>query len=200
MKSIARFGLLHGVAALAVSAGGMALPASANTAVLGSSLARSCYEAAEAGRQPRALREAMRICDGALEADELPLDHRIATHINRGIVQMRARQYAAAIADYDAAIRLRPESAEAYVNKGIALMNWGDRANEAVDMLSAGIELGPLKPEFAYFNRAIANETLGRTRNAYEDYARAAQLAPGWADPVTELQRFQTVKRKTAGV
>ncbi len=174
---------------------------SANTAVIGASFARGCYEAAERGPSPaRPLRDALRLCDGALNEEALPLDQRVATYVNRGIIQMHARQFAAAITDYDTAIRLSPDVAEAYVNKGIALINWGDRTDQAVDMLSAGIDRGPLKPAVAYYSRGIANETLGRTREAYEDYSRAAQLAPGWADPVTELQRFQTVRRKTAGV
>jgi tetratricopeptide (TPR) repeat protein len=109
---------------------GSALPACASVSVLGSGYARSCFEAAE---KPRPLREALRACDSALLDDSLAADDRAATLVNRGIVQMQARQIDAAIADYDAAIKLRPQTAEAYINKGIALLKLGDR-----DLLGVG--------------------------------------------------------------
>jgi tetratricopeptide (TPR) repeat protein len=102
-----------------------------------------------------------------------------------------------AIMDFDAAIALQPEFAEAYVNKGIALVRLGNRDDEAVASLSQGIARNPLRPEIAYYQRAVANEGLGRVREAYEDYSRAAALAPEWADPAEQLQRFQTVRAKT---
>lgn len=175
----------------------LATPAAASVAVLGQGYARGCFEAA-ATRQPE--REALRLCDNALKNEALAADQRVATMVNRGIIKMRARDLAAAIADFDAAITASPEGAEAYINKGIALIRGGNRDAEAVENLSQGIARGPLRPEIAFYNRAIANESLGRVREAYEDYSRAAQLAPDWADPAEQLQRFQTVRRKTAGV
>lgn len=175
----------------------LSVPVAAAVATLGSGYAKACFEAAEKGRPPRA---ALRICDSALLDESLAAHDRAATLVNRGIIQMQARNLPAAIADYDAAIRARPETAEAYVNKGIALVRQGDRDGEAVAQLSEGIARNPNRPEIAYYTRAIANEMLGRTRAAYDDYARAAQLAPGWAEPAEQLQRFQTVRRKTAGV
>lgn len=175
----------------------LAAPASGAISVMGAGYARACFEAAE---NARPLREALRICDSALLDEALGSSDRAATFVNRGIIQMQAKNLAAAIADYDAAIRSRPETAEAYVNKGIALLRQGDRDSEAVAQLSEGIARNPHRPEIAYYSRGVANEMLGRTRQAFEDYARAAQLAPDWAEPAAQLQRFQTVKRKTAGV
>ncbi|GGD98498.1 hypothetical protein GCM10011529_00640 [Polymorphobacter glacialis] len=171
--------------------------ADASVSVIGQGYARGCFEAAE-GRQPT--REALKSCDRALGESALSADDRVATIINRGIVRMQARDLPAAIADFDEAIRARPDAAEAYVNKGIALIRLGDRDTEAVFSLSEGIARNPLRPEIAFYNRAVAYEGLGRNREAYEDYSRAAQLAPEWPEPATQLQRFQTVKRKTAGV
>ncbi len=171
--------------------------ARSNPAIPGSSQARGCFEAAQKSQE---LAESLKLCDAALAETALPMAERVATMINRGIVNMQAKQYDAAIVDFDAAIALRPETAEAYINKGVALLRRGDRDREAVAMLSEGIERGPQKPAVAYFTRGIANEALGRTRDAYDDYSRAAQLAPDWADPVVELRRFQTVRRKTAEV
>ena len=171
-----------------------ATPALAATSIIGSSNGRNCYEAAEFGKSIRAGLEA---CNTALEQDALSSNDRAATLVNRGIVQMQAKNHTAAIADYDAAIRLRPATAEAYVNKAIALLHLGGHDAEAVALLSEGLSRNPARPEVAYYTRGIANELVGATREAYEDFAKAVELAPNWADPAAELARFQTVKKKT---
>ncbi len=163
--------------------------------MFGAGYARGCYEAAERHRPPR---DALRLCDSALLDAGLPASERAATYVNRGIVNMQARNVAAALADYDAAIRLGPDTAEAYVNKGIALVNIGDRDEEALQLLDKALALNPLRPALVYYSRAIANEQLGRTRAAYEDYSRAAQADPEWPDPVQQLQRFRVIRGKTA--
>ncbi len=172
-------------------------PALAATSVIGGGYGKSCYEAAEFGTSFRAGIEA---CNSALNDEALSVTDRAATFVNRGIVQMQAKNHSAAIADYDQAIRLRPQIAEAYVNKGIALLHLGGRDAEAVALLTLGLERNPARPEIAYYTRGIANEMIGATREAYEDFARAVEIAPNWADAVKELARFQLVKKKTAGV
>jgi len=173
----------------------LAVPACAGGTIIGIRDAHGCFEAAE---RARPLRDALRLCDSALLAPDLAPADRAATLVNRGIVNMQARRAAAALADYDAAIALAPGNAEAYVNKGIALLNIAGREGEAIDQLNAGLARGPIRPEIAYFSRAMANETLGRNRDAYEDYGRAARLAPEWSEPAEQLQRFKVVRRKTA--
>ena len=41
----------------------------------------------------------------------------------------------------------------------------------------------------------MANEALGNVREAYQDYRAASELAPGWAAPRADLQRFRVVQR-----
>ena len=69
------------------------------------------------------------------------------------------------------------------------------RFSEAVSDSDRGIALNPKEPEKAYFNRATARELLGDLEGAYHDYARAAELAPDWADPKTEFLRFKVEKK-----
>jgi tetratricopeptide (TPR) repeat protein len=172
--------------------------AQAASSVVGTGYARKCYEAAESRRPAR---QALRICDSALMDEGLDLGDRAKTLVNRGILQMQARNLDAAIADYDAAIRTAPDTAEAYVNKGLALMRLGNREAEAIMQLTEGLSRNPSRPEVAYFSRGMLNELLGNTRDAYNDYSRAVELAPDWREPALELQRFQVVpKKKTAGV
>ncbi len=172
----------------------IAAPASAS--IIGMTRARSCFEAAVARSSGR---NAMRDCNSALEEDGLPLRDRAATLVNRGILLMQAKKLDEAIADYDAAILIQPATAEAWVNKGIALLRAGREA-EAADIISQGIELGPINPAIAHYSRAFAYEAMGKVREAYEDFGRAASLAPDWSEPYEQLRRFKTVRSKTAGV
>jgi tetratricopeptide (TPR) repeat protein len=177
-----------------IALGSSAAAIAAPVAVDGTGLARGCFEAAE---QHLPLRPALRICDAALKDDTLSPSQRAATLVNRGIIRMHWDRVNAALDDFDAAIALLPDTAEAYVNKGIALLRLGNRGGEAVAILTEAIARNPARPEIAYYQRAVANEGLGRVREAYEDYSRAAALAPEWADPAEQLQRFQTVRKKT---
>lgn len=173
-------------------------PAAAGAAVsiLGGGLGRECYLAAESAATNRGGIDA---CDRALGEEALSVADRAATYVNRGIVRMQAKDLNAAIADFDAAIRTRPETAEAYVNKGIAMVHLGNHDRDAVALLTAGLARNPSRPEIAYYARGIANEALGDAREAYEDYTRAAALKPGWTEPLTQLERFTVKRRPTAG-
>ncbi len=154
-----------------------------------------CLAAAQRTPAPR---RALQPCNAALGDAALSAGDRAATLINRGIVHMHLNNLPAAIADFDASIGSRPEVPEAYVNKGIALVNMGERDAEAIAVLNAALERNPARPALVYYSRAVANEQLGRARAAYEDYSRAAQLDPTWTEPATQLQRFRVVRGKTA--
>lgn len=182
-------------AVVAVMLAVVAAPVAASVSVLGTGYARSCFDAAETRH---ATREGLWFCDKALADASLSIVDRAATWVNRGIVEMQRKHLPEAIANYDEAIRLRPETAEAYVNKGIALLHIGGRDAEAAAVLTQGLDRNPIRPEIAYYTRGVAQELLGNARAAYEDYSRAAQLAPGWAEPSEQLQRFQTVRQKSA--
>lgn len=186
------FAAVTGLAAL-LSAG----PAFAAASIVGSGFARNCYEAAESKRPTR---QALRICDSALMDEGLDVGDRAKTFVNRGIIHMQAKNIEAALSDYDTAIRIDPNTAEAYVNKGLALMRLGNREADAVAQLTEGLIRNPSRPEVAYFSRGILHEMMGLTREAFADYSRAVELAPDWPEPAEELARFQVVpKKKTAG-
>ncbi|WP_439532313.1 tetratricopeptide repeat protein [Polymorphobacter sp.] len=180
----------------APSATVVAGPASTSmVSIIGSSRARACYDAAKA-RQPD--HAALQACNRALDGEALTPAEQAATFVNRGIIHMQMRALAPAIADFDAAIAVRPGTAEAWVNKGIALIRSGDDAAGA-SLLTRGLELGPENPAAAHYSRAYAYEGMGRLREAYEDYGRAAALAPDWPEPGEQLRRFKVVRVRTAG-
>jgi tetratricopeptide (TPR) repeat protein len=172
--------------------GAFFMPAAAPAAVtvIGSGLARMCYEHSESsGTSIQSIGD----CDRALKEEALSSRDRAATFVNRGILHMRARRIEAAIADYESAIKVKPDLAEAYINKGIALVHARGRDSEAVNMITHGLALNPIRPEVAYYTRGVAHEMLGNTRAAYDDYRQAAALKPEWAEPKAQLKRFSVV-------
>lgn len=181
---------LVGVALL----GAAFVPGTAESAVtvIGNSFARTCYEHAESGRNIEA---GLADCNQALTDQPMTARDRAATFVNRGILKMRNKDLVAAISDYDAALRMKPDLAEAHVNKGIAFVYIGGRDSDAVSAISRGIELKTSHPEVAYYTRGVAHELMGNNRAAYNDYRKAATLKPDWAEPQAQLKRFAVVNK-----
>jgi tetratricopeptide (TPR) repeat protein len=190
-------GIRQGIAAirlpLAVLLAVAAAPAAASVTTLGGGLGRDCYLAAELKREPRS---SIALCTRALEGDTMPRRDRAATLVNRGIIHMHVRDFAAALQDYEAAIRMDPRLAEAHVNLGILLLHKGGQDRAAIDALTRGLAIGPTRPEVAHYTRAVAHELVGNVREAFEDYQAAAALRPGWSDPLEQLKRFSVERRE----
>ena len=157
---------------------------------IGSSSARACYQAAEARAATVAT---INECDLALDGG-LSRSDEIATLVNRGFLKMIRGSNAAAEADFDAALRIEPAQAEAWLNKGVSLYQRGD-SRAAVGLFGKAIELRTRRPAIAYYARGLANEDSGNIRAAYEDLNRARELAPRWNAPVLELARYQVRRR-----
>ena len=87
---------------------------------------------------------------------------------NRGVAQAKLGRHASALADYDQAIRLQPESAEPYYNRGSARERRG-QYEEAIADYDQAIILQPGDVE-AYRNRAVAKAASGRTAEARADF------------------------------
>lgn len=172
---------------IALGLGAVALPAVAAVTVIGTSSARTCYEAALFNSSPQ---DALKTCDFAIEQEALTRQDLVATHVNRGIVRMHGRDLSAAIADFDQAIALDPEQAEAYLNKAVATSHLPGGWAQALPLFDKAIEKRTRKPALAYYGRAIAHEMAGNVRAAYNDYRQASLLAPEWQDPKVELSRF----------
>ena len=81
-----------------------------------------------------------------------------------------------ALAAYAEAIRLKPDYAEAYNNRGAVKHALGRHA----DALADYTEAIRLKPDHArlYYNRGIEKAKLGRYEDAIADYAEAIRLKP----------------------
>ena len=97
-----------------------------------------------------------------------------------GIDSYQKGRYEDAIKDYDQAIILNPQYADAYNNRGIVKDDLGDFAAAIADYDEA-IKLNP-KYANAYYNRGIAKDNLGEYAAAAADFSETIRLNPKDAD------------------
>jgi tetratricopeptide (TPR) repeat protein len=166
--------------------------ASASSMVIGSGLARMCYEAADA---ERATPGTLDVCNRAISEEPLSFDDQVATYVNRGIIRARMSDFAGAQSDYDRAIRLDPSQPESYLNKAALVLKTQHDWRMARDLFDAALERHTRRPEIAYFGRAITNDLAGDLAGAMADYQKASDIAPNWDEPKKELTRFTVRKR-----
>jgi tetratricopeptide (TPR) repeat protein len=165
---------------------GAAGQAGAQVDVSGDGLAKACSDAAKAGESANRFEQ---ICTASIENELLIPRDRAGTYVNRGIIRMRGKQFDAAIADFDTAIRYQSNLAEAYVNRGAARIGIHHFADAVSDFDNA-LELGVKEPEKSYYNRALAYEWMDNYKAAYLDYRKALELAPDWDLVNQQLARF----------
>ena len=163
-----------------------AATAQQSTIVVGQSAAASCYQNAVHGRGDQM---ALRDCDTAISNHRTSRMDRKKSYVNRAVILLRMNRPEQALADLEAATRLRFEAPEVYLNYSAAYIRLGQN-REAITAATQAIELGFERPQQAYFNRAIAQENIGNLEAALADFERAAELAPDWAAPRRELERF----------
>lgn len=168
-------------------------PADAQTARsrIGRPAAQACAQAANAGAFDDS---ALATCDAALNDQDLTRTAAIALYINRGAMHLRRKEGALALADFDQVVAREPKNAEAFVNRGAALVMLG-RPGPAVAALTEALSYGVKEPHKAFFNRGAAREALGDARGALEDYETALAIKPQWAPAEQELARFIRARR-----
>jgi tetratricopeptide (TPR) repeat protein len=111
------------------------------------------------------------------------------------IIHMARGRKTLALAHYDKAVRLRPDFAEAWSNRGTLLKTLGRRA-EALDSFDRALALQPDHVGLRN-NRAALLQEDGRIEEALADYERALALQPDYPEALNnrgiiryELGRF----------
>jgi tetratricopeptide (TPR) repeat protein len=158
--------------------------------VIGDGPEKYCYQSAKTGLDSLA---GIGHCNIALTTPLIAAD-KIATLVNRGVILHQIGRTQPALDDFNAALRMNPEQADAYLNRGVAKITLGQYADALAD-IQKGIDLGPSEMALAYYDRAIAHERLGNIREAYFDYQRALKTAPNFVAAQTALSRFKVTPR-----
>jgi Tfp pilus assembly protein PilF len=106
-------------------------------------------------------------------------------HNDRGNALCDAHRFDEAIAEYERAITLAPDFAEAYSNMGTALRD-SDRVDEAINAHRYALQLRPDLAE-ALNNLAIALRDIGQWDEALQCCQRAIAIKPEYADAHANL-------------
>jgi tetratricopeptide (TPR) repeat protein len=168
----------------------VATSAVAQSLVIGNGDGNICYMKVKIGDPGRA--STIRLCKKALTSGEMSQKDMAATHVNLGILHMRAKDYAGARAAYDKALRISPNLAEAYINLSANLIYMGD-FNGALDAVNESINLDTDKMPEALYNRSVAYDNLRRDNEAYADLKRALALRPDWPPALRALENYDVV-------
>jgi lipoprotein NlpI len=110
-------------------------------------------------------------CTRVIEDDKQKPKSRAAAYYNRGNAHAAKGDHAAAIADYDAAIKLEPKNARAFNNRGTAHSDKGE-FDAAIEDFGAAIR-HDARLASAYFNRANTYAAKGEADRAIADYTTA---------------------------
>lgn len=150
-----------------------------------------CSRLAQSGDATEA---AIETCTRAITDGHLLGSSMVVARINRGVMEMRRSEHQAALDDFNAALAIDPDHAEALLNRGAVLVQLG-QAGQAVAALTRALSLGVQQPHKAYYNRGAAREALGDMRGAYEDYNSALAIEPEWGPAEQEIERFVRDRR-----
>ncbi len=110
-------------------------------------------------------------CTRIVDDSKVKSKGRVAAFYNRGNAHSAKGDLAAAIADYDEAIKLDPKNASALTNRGTAHSDKGD-ADAALADFDEAIKRNP-RYASAYFNRANSYAARGDADRAIADYTTA---------------------------
>lgn len=160
----------------------------AQAMVLGKSKASECYQRTKTSMTGQSVN--IKLCKQALYEGGLTKSDKAATHVNLGILLMRAKRNAEARKHYEKAIAMTPDLPEAYINNSAALIYMGEY-HAAVTAIDKAIDLGTTKMPEALFNRAMAYDHLKNYNRAYADLKKALELRPSWAPALSAIDNYE---------
>lgn len=124
--------------------------------------------------------EALRHYDAALDSRYLTQDYRASLLVSRGITKMELQQIENAVADYSAAIALRPNYDAALSMRSRAYSISG-QFDKSIEDLSDAIRILPNNATLFLWRAQVYDSTLA-VDEAIADYATVVRMAPQSAD------------------
>lgn len=112
-------------------------------------------------------------------------------YVNRGVALHAAGFFEAAVEHFMAALKLRPDLAEAHLNLGNALTRQR-KLSDAADHYRRAVSLAPQLAE-AHFNLGLVQQALGQSDAAAQSFRRTLALRPDRADAYYHLSRCRKV-------
>ena len=103
--------------------------------------------------------------------------------LQKGNFMIMLKQFDRAILVYSRAIELKPNNAEAYLNRGIAYGEKGE-PDLAIKDFNTSIQFNPDNAE-TYYSRGITYDMKSDVDHAFKDYTKAIQLNPDYANAYT---------------
>ena len=85
------------------------------------------------------------------------LSNDAAIHDSRGLIHLKLGQSAAAIKDFDTALRFDPKLASAIYGRGLAKLKAGDKAGGDADISAAKTIRGGIEDDFARYGVRATN-------------------------------------------
>jgi tetratricopeptide (TPR) repeat protein len=107
-------------------------------------------------------------------AIELQLPVLLKYYFQRGNIRYLQKKFKESCIDYSKAIKINPQLAEVWSNKGIAFVEL-DRLDDAIKAFDKAIEINPQLAE-AWYNKGNALKMLGCTTEANAAFAKAKEL------------------------
>ena len=153
---------------------------------VGTGQAHQCFLYAKSGTN---LLQGTLTCTGALEHDMLSKKDRAGTYDNRGVINDLLGRTEKAAADFNMAIQLDPTLGDPYVNLGAMMIKKG-QYEESLVQINKGLDLGMAFPHIGYYDRAVAEQMLGRYKEAYYDYKKVLELEPNFIMASERLKDF----------
>jgi tetratricopeptide (TPR) repeat protein len=129
-------------------------------------------------------------CTALIDAGKANKQALAVAFFNRGNALDDAGDHEKAIADYDSAIKLKPDYADGYLNRGMAKESTKDYDGAIADY-SEVVKLDPSYAK-AFYARARAYEAKGDLQQALAGYQEAAKLVPDSAklqQKIVEIQQ-----------
>jgi tetratricopeptide (TPR) repeat protein len=117
-----------------------------------------------------------------------------AVHHDLATLLLRQRSYTEARTELDAAIRLRPDFFEAYVNRGVVEFAEG-RTASAIAWYERSLAIAGDNPT-AHYNLGFAYTTLGNFESARRHYQRASAIAPHDTQSLLGLARLSALQQR----